>query len=273
MYRSRMVLLSLGILIITGSRSQAAVVALNETSFENPGAFNTDDPPVLDPNDKTDVNYRNWGSGNNILTAGAGGGVNEGFWLTRGYVADNLDQGDLRQDAVTGKTGNQFHAHGAGGRGIFQYVGGTFADDFELKVDVYAPTAVTATYELAVVGFDAPNEVKVDVGGPVTMTLASMISNTGAGGFEVFGSGAASPGTSGVFNEITLSGTFTDTYDYIGVMLIVRGGGGATSTTDYVGFDNVRLTVGETVIPEPSSFIIMALSVLGLAVLRLRRRG
>ena len=272
MYHKRIVLLSLGVLIIAASRSQAAVVALNETSFENPGAFNTEDPPVLDPNDKTNTNYRNWGSGNNILTAGAGGGVNEGFWLTRGFVADNLDQGDLRQDAVTGKTGNQFHGHGGGTRGLFQYVGGTFADDFELKVDVYAPTSVSAaTFQLAVVGFDTPSEVKVDIGGNLSLTLAGMITNTGSGGFEVIGNSLASPGTSGVFNEITLSGTFTDTYDYIGVMLIVQNG--STDGTDYVGFDNVRLTVGEAVIPEPSSFIIMALSVLGLAVLRRRRRG
>jgi len=219
--------------------------SLNDAGFENVGAS--------DANEKDTTNYRSWGPNPRLLTAdvgqGSGNSANAGAWLIRGFTTDNLDQGDIRDDSVAGKTGDRYFAYGAGLRGAFQFVdhgSGNVSGDFELKVDVYSPAADpnTTTYFLAVIGFDDPGEVTVDIGlSPVTGTLSQMITHSGSSSFELFSSTETSAGDP--FSEVTLSGTFSGSHQYIGVLLAVRGG--ANNVNDFVGFDNIRLNL----VPEP----------------------
>ncbi len=279
MYRTRIVLLSLGVLIIAASQAPAALVALNDAGFENVGATAT----TLQDN----VNYRNWGSGNREIftfnAGGAGAGNNESVWLIRGFTGNNLDSGDLRQDTdITGKTGAQYFAYATDGlRGAFQYVGqgsDMFTGDFELKVDV--GTTARASYALQVVGFDDDTDlvVKVDIGGALSIAKTS-----GTGGFELHTLSLTSLTSGGAFEEKTLSGTFAGTYENIGILLgmdfgTVGGVGDRDNPSDMVGFDDVRLTaevisISIATIPEPSSFLLAAFGVLSLGMLRRRRRS
>ena len=149
-----------------------------------------------------------------------------------------------------------------------------------MKVDVYSPIedpqdddTDLSTYFLAVIGFDDPGEVSLDVGGNLALTLPNMLAHAGSSSYEIFSSTETSAGDP--FGEVTLSGTFAGSHQYIGVFLGVRDGGGAASSIDYTGFDDVRLTLIDPPVPmpEPTTLLLMTVGLAGLGLVRPRRRS